>query len=233
VNPTFDYTPMKAKFSGLFFPSNNVAFDNSGFISISVNKKGKFTAHIRLAGKQYPFTGTIAGDGSASSAVIRKGVTLFSISLQVAVNGDIITGTITDGNWTANIVADRATFNKKTNPASQAGVYSLVIVGSGDALVAPATNSTGTVTVTASGAVKISETLGDGTHVTQNTRLAKDGQIPFFGSLYGNKGSILGWLSISGNAIAGDVGWFKLPIAGATSYPAGFSLLTTASGVAQ
>lgn len=233
VNPVFNYTPAKAKFNGLFFPSNNVAFTNSGNITISVNKKGKFTAHIRLAGKQYPFTGTIAADGSASGIIHRKGLNPIGISLQVGDNGDLITGTVSDEVWTANLVADRATFNKKTNPAPQAGVYSLTIVGSGDALTAPATNGTGTVTISASGLVKIQLTLGDGSHATQTTALAKDGQIPFFSSLYGGKGSILGWLSISGTDISGDVAWFKLASTNDPNYPDGFTLFTTATGVKQ
>jgi hypothetical protein len=43
-------------------------------------------------------------------------------------------------------------------------------------------------------------------------------------SLYGGKGSILGWLSFTNDgAISGQTGWFKLPQAAAKLYPGGFT----------
>jgi hypothetical protein len=87
----------------------------------------------------------------------------------------------------------------------------------------------------ASGAAKIVAKLGDGTKVTQVTAVSPDAQLPFFGSLYGNKGSILGWLAFGntpGNELNGPVDWFK-PASIAGNYRNGFSFDTALSGAKQ
>jgi hypothetical protein len=228
----FDYFPAKTRFSGLFYPSNNIAIDNSGYFRASTSaKKGTFSAKIQIAGKHYSVSGRFSPGGSFSGPVARKGLTPLTITIQAGFDGgDVWKGTISDGVWTADLIANRSTFKKKTNPAPQAGTYTLTIAGSGDVLVAPTANGSGTVVITSTGALKFTGTLGDGAKVTQVTAISKDGEWPFFGSLYSGRGSIIGWLTISGNDISGPVNWFKLPSVDPVNYPSGFSFQTTATG---
>jgi hypothetical protein len=61
--------------------------------------------------------------------------------------------------------------------------------------------------------------------------VASQGQWPFYVSLYGGKGSILGWLSFAdGGNIDGQIEWFKQPMTTAKLYPGGFTNATEAVG---
>ena len=145
------------------------------------------------------------------------------MNLQLDLSNGPLTGTISDGTWTADLLANNAVYTK-ANPAPQAGKYTLLIPGSENAATQPGGNGFGAVTVSDLGAITFSGTLGDGTRVTASSVVSHDGQWPFYVSLYGGKGSILGWLSFTNDgAISGQTGWFKLAMPAAKLYPGGFT----------
>jgi hypothetical protein len=76
----------------------------------------------------------------------------------------------------------------------------------------------------------VKATLGDGTKVSQSTILSQEGQVPFFDSLYGKKGSILGWLTVSNSTVNGTVDWFAPAEKADKNFPSGFTLQTTLTG---
>jgi hypothetical protein len=87
--------------------------------------------------------------------------------------------------------------------------------------------------VDTSGKIKLAGSLADGTKLTQSAVVSKNGDWPFFISLYGGQGSILGWLTFlttQANDLNGDVVWIKPSVATAKFYPAGFDFATSASG---
>ena len=232
----FRYVPAKVRMNGLFYPANDVEFTNAGYFKAQATTKGVFSARMKLAGNQCAVSGRFSATGSFSGNVARKNLSTLTVTLQAGFDGGKVwKGTISDGSFLATLHADAATFQSKTNPAPQAGIYHIMIAGCTNAAMAPATNGTGTLTVMTSGAAKIMVTLGDGTKVTQVTAVSQDGQIPFFGSLYGNKGSILGWLAFGntpGDELNGLVDWFK-PAGISANYPTGFSFDTALSGAKQ
>jgi hypothetical protein len=192
-----------------------------------------FTAKLLLAGKSYPFAGKFAADGSASNSVsISKSNRL---TIQVGLNWgalDILSGQMSDGNWTAELVANRAVYSK-ANLAPEAGKYTVLIPGSSNASEQPGGDGFGTVTVDHYGNLTFSGTLGDGTSASQTTVLSGQGQWPFYVSLYSGKGSILGWLSFTnqpGSDIGGVATWTKLAQPTAKFYRAGFTNQTEAVG---
>jgi hypothetical protein len=147
--------------------------------------------------------------------------------------GNVWKGSITDGTFVADLLANRTVFTSKTNPAPQTGTYTITIAGSGSSPVLA--NGVGTLVVSSSGAAKIMAVLGDGSKMTQATTVGQNGQLPFFGSLYSKTGSILGWLTFSntvGNELNGGVVWFK-PAGLETNNPNGFSFTTTLTGAKQ
>src|SRR5262249_42057391 len=153
---------------------------------------------------------------------------------QAGFDGDTLwKGSITDGAFISDFIAVRTVITSKTNPAPQMGTYSFTIPGS---VASPVlTNSVGTLIVTSSGVAKVKVVLGDGAKMTQATTVNVNSQLPFFGSLYAKKGSILGWLTISntvGNELNGSVDWFK-PAGLETNNPNGFSYTTTLTGAKQ
>ena len=82
------------------------------------------------------------------------------------------------------------------------GQYPISLSGSTNALAAPTNQGACTLDVKVSGAVHVKGTLGDGTKYSFNTMLCNS-DIPFYTTLYGGKGAILGWISVGGG--------FRLP----------------------
>ena len=86
----------------------------------------------------------------------------------------------------------------------------------------PGGNSYGSVTLGAKGTVALILNLADGTSpaVSFSSATAGDGTFPFFASLYGGTGVILGWLQFTNDNLTpadiegNNIAWVKLPAAG-------------------
>jgi hypothetical protein len=217
------FLPVVGTYHGLFYVTNDAAENSSGSFVATVTKTGAFTAKLRLGTGSYSYAGEFSVTGLASKTIRRPGLSPLTVELQLGLTNGPLTGAISDGTWTADLVADAAVYSK-ANPAPQAGKYTLLIPGSENASAQPGGNGFGAVTVSASGTVTFSGILGDGTAVTSASIVSSEGQWPFYVSLYGGKGSILGWLAFTNaGGISGQTGWFKLPQATARLYPGGFT----------
>ena len=220
---TNPFIPIVGTYHGLFYVPNDAAEESSGSFVATVTSAGAFSAKLRLGAGSYSYSGKFSVTGVASKSIPRPGLTPITVDLQLGLTNGPLTGAISDGTWTADLVADAAVYSK-ANPAPQAGKYTLLIPGSENASAQPGGNGFGAVTVSESGAVTFSGILGDGTAVTSASIVTSEGQWPFYVSLYGGKGSILGWLSFTNDGvISGQTGWFKLPEATAKLYPGGFT----------
>jgi hypothetical protein len=103
-----------------------------------------------------------------------------------------ITGTVSGSNWTADLIAERAT---NTWPA---GAYTM--------LIPPATQNTlpnaspggdGYALITNNGtSSQITGVLSDGKAFSQSVQVSQDGYIPVYANLYAKKGLILGWINL-------------------------------------
>jgi hypothetical protein len=222
----FAFVPTSASYSGLFYDTNGIAFQSSGFFSLTLTAKGTFSAKLLSAGKVCPFSGSFSADGLASNSVSLSKSNHLTILLGFDSGGrDVLSGQISDGSWTAELVAYRAIYSKK-NPAPQAGKYTLLLPGSSDVSSQHGGDGFGTVTVDHLGALSFSGILGDGTSASQTAVVSEQGQWPFYISLYSGKGSILGWLSFTNQPesdIKGMATWTKLMQPSAKFYPGGFT----------
>jgi uncharacterized repeat protein (TIGR02543 family) len=224
------FTPVVGTYHGLFYVTNDAAEDSSGSIVATVSGTGAYTAKLKLGSGGYSMAGSLSVAGALSKTINRPGSTPLAVDLQLDLTNAVFTGTISDGTWTADVVADPAVYSR-TNPAPEAGKYTMVIPGSDEASSQPGGNGFGSVIVTSLGTVTFTGTLGDGTTVTASSVVTSDGQWPFFAPLYGGKGSILGWLNFTNTGlIAGDTAWFKLPMSSAKLYPGGFTNNATVMG---
>ncbi len=224
------FIPVVGTYHGLFYVTNDAAEESSGSFVATVTRTGAFSAKLRLGTGSHSYSGELSLTGAASKSIPRPGLSPLTVQLQLGLTNGPLTGTISDGTWTADLVADAAVYSK-ANPAPQAGKYTLLIPGSENASAQPGGNGFGAVTVSASGNVTFSGILGDGTPVTSTSIVSSEGQWPFYVSLYGGKGSILGWLSFTNDGdISGQTGWFKLQQATAKLYPGGFTNGTEAIG---
>ncbi len=158
-----------------------------------------------------------------------------SFSLVLTPTGKF-TGKLQLGNartHTASLAGDRAAFDGRQNIAPQAGQYTMIIPGTSGSSSLPGGDSFATVTVNPAGKIKLAGSLADGTKLTQSAAVSKNGDWPFFVSLYGGQGTILGWLTFQTtptNDLSGDLVWIKPGIATAKFYPAGFNFATSALG---
>jgi len=201
---------VKGTFSGLFSDqSNGVATANSGYFTASTTPAGTFSTKIVMNGKTYSASGKFNSEGKATVKYARGGFKALTAILQLDSTGSEITGTITDGSWTAQLMAERLVFTKKGNTAgSFSGAYTLRIPALDG--FGPAGDGFGTVTVDSGGGIKFSGSLADGSKVAQKTSLSEQGIWPLYSSLYKGAGSLIGWLQVTNaGGIGGEVIWLK------------------------
>lgn len=214
---------MTGAFSGLFAPADGVVHDRSGFVSLNLNPKGAFSGYLILAGVRYPMSGAFDLETlKAEVSVQRSGTT--TLDVELALNDkDTITGTVGDGTWIAQLEAGRQVWHKQLRPATNhVGQYTVVVDRSGGAQ--PRGYGFGSAAIDAAGAIKFAGSLGDGTKVAQKVAITRDGVWPFYASLYGGQGSILGWIQLnSEEGGRARVTWTKKPGLPGALYPAGFA----------
>jgi uncharacterized repeat protein (TIGR03803 family) len=140
--------------------------------------------------------------GSATNKVaLAGGAVLLDMTMDASTNPPYIYGTVSGSNsgaaFTSILLADRAA---NTLPAAQHTM--LIPPGTND----PPVNSPGgygyaLITNTAGSAkalnvATISGALADGTTFSQTVPVSEDGYVPFYDSLYANKGLLLGWINL-------------------------------------
>jgi hypothetical protein len=227
---TNPFVSIDGSYSGLFYDTNGPAEESSGAFFTTVTSSGFYSARAVLGALTYSFSGELPLTGAVSKSIPRPGLSPLAVQFQVDLASGPITGTISDGAWTANLEADHAIYSEK-NKAPQAGKYTLLIPGNINGSTPPGGNGYATLTVSTLGTVSLTGTLGDGTLVTSSGTVGSQDQWPLYISLYGGKGSILGWLSFNNYGdMGGQIAWFKQPQKTAKIYPGGFTYGTEAIG---
>jgi hypothetical protein len=230
-------------YSGLFYPAGGVTEASSGAIAVTLSgNTGAYTAKLQLDGGVYPFSGSFGLLGAAGSLsaqvqtnLPRLGTNAVSIVLNLDLSppGNQITGWVSNAAWYAGeLRADLALFSTNNPATNYAGQYTLVLP---PGLVGPDGYGYAAVSNSAAGQSKVGGALGDGTAFVWSGALAQDGSIPFYQSLYGGKGSVLGWLAFTNQppqTLAGWVNWVKPPGTVKTIYPPGWTNLVTVLGSA-
>lgn len=217
-------------YSGLFYETNGVAAPSSGYFTAVTTTRGTYSGKLSSGGHTYSFSGQFDPNTGLSSATVSRGmVRALSLQLQLDSAANQIRGSVSDGHWTAELMADKLVFGKAARP-NQTGAYTLVIPGNPQNTNGPSGVSFGSVNINGSGMVTWSGALADGSKVTQKSALSADGIWPLYSSLYAGQGCMLGWIQFSSNNIGGDVVWVKPTGISASYYPAGFTNLLSSYG---
>lgn len=219
--------PVQGNYNGLFSDTNGVRQESSGFFNLKLTKKGTFTGKI-ISGKTYPFRGAFEASGHTQISIHRGRQSDLTLDLQADLsNGsDQVTGTISDGIWTASLLADRA----GAGNIIHSGKYTMAILGG--ELPGPVGDGFGTVTVNAAGNLQLKGTLADGTQIIQKVNLSKDGRWPLYAAPYRGNGSLFSWITFTNDvssSFSGDLTWIKKPWPG-RNYQSGFTNETTVIG---
>jgi cyclophilin family peptidyl-prolyl cis-trans isomerase len=221
----------KGTYNGLVYNPDLGEQQSSGFVTLTVGNSGTYSAKLLMNGKSYPFKGSFDAYGFETNLVSRRGTNALVLQLALDLTGgsDQLTGTLasnTNQVWSADVVADRSAVYFKTNPAPQAGKYTMLVPKGTAFELRPGGDGFGMVTVSPRGGISFSGTLADGTKVSQKTSLSKEGQWPLYLSLYKGKGALVSWVGFDTNPVVTDfsgyANWFKQsqPV---KHYPAGFT----------
>jgi hypothetical protein len=203
-------------YAGLFWDTNHLSNETSGWFSATVSDNGVMDGQIKLAGVSTPLSATLEADGSATLQLKRPNHDSLVLTVQVDLSGlEMLTGTVAEASNTfhAQLMALRAGFSASNPAKDYEGYYTWAMPA--DSGLAPAGNSYGTATVSAAGAGNLSLALGDGTTTTASGALSVNGLMPLYVSLYGGQGSLLAWLSFTKSSSllsTNSALWFKNPI---------------------
>ena len=223
------FVPTAGVYNGLFSDSSSDPLTSSGFITISVTSKGKFSGKLQAGARRGSFKGSLDGSGAASVTATVGLFGIWTVNLQVdADNADHISGTIAASTFNASFDAYRAV-SGKGNISAQAGQYTLVIPGTPGSDNQPGGDSFGTVKISSAGKLTLSGSLSDGTKISQSVAISADGRWPLYVPLYGGAGSLSGWITVSGG-LSGTVAWNKPATTKSKAYVFGFELSSTLSG---
>jgi uncharacterized repeat protein (TIGR03803 family) len=207
---------------------------NSGLISLVLGKTGAFQATLMIGSVRSAFKGEFDQTGNATNNVPRKDLSALQVILQlldVTNETDQITGTVSDGGFTSDVLADLAVFSR-VNPCPFAGHYTFVLepADNTDPTV-PQGYGYGTLAVTTLGTGQMQGQLGDGTKIAATFPVSGYGTWPLYESLYDKQGACLGLVSFAtNNTLSATVNWFKPPEPKNRDYPGGFTTAVTLSG---
>jgi len=228
------FVPMKGIYNGLFFEADGFWEQSAGVISIFTTTRGYYSARLQIGWARYGLSGQFDVDGKVSRVILRRFQNPLTVEFQVdAGDPDLITGSVTDGTWTADLIADRAVFDGRTSISPDAGQYTMVIPGDFTSTNTPGGASFGIINIDKAGRIRFAASLADGTRISQSTTVSKGGQWPLYASLYWGDGAIFGWQLFNGSAntdISGDVTWIRPRLRWAWYYPDGFAVILSSTG---
>lgn len=216
-------------YTGLFFVSNAVTHQSSGFITVDTTAKGRYSGKLQIGGGTYAIHGVLTPVGTATEVVQRRSQSPLTVQLSLQ-GSDWMFGTLGTAGWVANINANRAVHKSTKSPAALAGQYTLLVAGTNGDSTLPQGNGYGTAVISKDGMIRLAGWLADGTQISQAVAISQEGQWPLYVPLYGGEGSILGWISFSQSGeLEGSITWTR-PLTITNRYPSSFAWATGVNG---
>ncbi len=232
-------------YNGLFSEAEGARHESAGFFTLKLSSRQTFSGKISVDGGSYSMSGLMNyWSGQTRIIVPRKGKNALIVDLQLPFDGsDQMTGTIGNGDWSANLLGDLAMFNTWSNPpVNFVGRYTMLLPGSTNVAQSPPGSGYGVMTVASNGLVTLAGAASDGAPIKQTVALSKHGYWPLYVPLYSgpfvytngpfvltNKqyyGLLIGWERFSpdnGRALGGSVVHLKSSLGSHAFYPQGFT----------
>ena len=224
---------VKGTYTGLFFNPEQVEQDSSGYVTLTLGDSGAYSAKVLMNGRTYPLKGLFSADGHETNLLARTGTSslLLTLALDLTNPTDVLTGTVTNNqvtaidtnrSWSATLLADRAVFHPKLNPAPLAGRHTMLIPPDPGSLTGPPGDGFASVNVTTKGAISMAGTLADGTKLSQKSTLSKQGTWPVYVPLNKGSGALVSWVTFTNDVTTdfiGPLNWFQKSRLGAKYYP--------------
>ncbi len=222
-NPFLDLT---GSYYGLFSEADPV-FQSSGFLKLTLGALGNFSARLLDGGKSHSFAGLFPINGSVVETIPRgpnQPPLIVALNLDLLNGTEQIAGTVSCSAWNsvASLIADRAVFGG-VNPFLSSGRFTLLFADVESEMGGTEGDGFGTFAINSSGIVTFSGLLPDNTVVVPTSAtVSKFGRWPFYAALYGNLGSIWGWVNFTNDAIQGNARWFRVA-SPETAFKTGFT----------
>lgn len=203
---TFD-GPIKGSYSGLLRDAPATQ-PFCGTATMTTTAVGGYSLQVVMGGRSYRVKGVFDAEGTALAELNRpRPQTPLRVRLTASTAPlvDQVLGVITDGEFNGPAITsdsfattftlDRLVWHARSNPAPQAGPYTVVMPADDFALAlgAPLGDGTATLSVSTAGRARMACKLADGTGATVSCLLSKDGRLPLFAALYKKKGMLSGW----------------------------------------
>ena len=229
------FVSAKGNYSGLFHEADRIAQQSCGCFALSITDKGRFTARFQIGSGRYSGVGMLNGNGEAQFVIPRGNKPPLTATLHVDFEQgtDSVTGSVSDGTWTASLSGDRAVYDGRLSIAPQTGKYTMILPGSTNAITEPEGDGYGTITVNSAGKILFGASLADGTKITQSAAISKYGQWPLYVSAYSGQGFALSWITFTNSPtedLAGDLVWNRPNGFSSKYYPGGFDVMSRAWG---
>jgi len=221
------FVPGGGNYYGLLYEDDAVRLQSAGFFQMRVTTRGTYSGRLYLAGSRYSFRGQFNLQCQSTNLILRRGTNALVLELSIGgQQGDELTGRLTDGNWVSILGTRRSAFDKRYNPAPQAGNYTMIVPGATTDPTAPAGTGYGMVRVDTRGRVRFAASLADGSRFSQSAMLTPDGQWPLFGTLNRGNGVIMSWMTFTNQAqsdLSGALSWIMQPYYRSRYYQDGFT----------
>lgn len=209
-------------YNGLFSQTNGVITeDTAGMLKgLKLSTNGTYSGTLLVNGKSFAISGAFQADCMATNLIAlpaKQGELTVVLTLMEAGAIPQISGMVAGSDWTANLIADRAT---NSLPSAEFTVLIPADVRNGPPTGSPGgasyaliTNDAGTFKNPGSATAKITGALSDGTSFSQSVPVSQDGYVPLYANLYAGKGLLVGWINLdvtNTNAIANtSVAWIR------------------------
>jgi hypothetical protein len=222
---TNPFSSLAGSYNGLFYQTNGVTADSSGFLRLTLGGLGSYSALMLSAGKTNKFTGKFDAISGQSHISLLRGKTPLTLDLQLDVTGasDFISGVVRGAAWQAELFAPKFGFSAATPATDFAGRYTFSLFPDSDA--EPFGFGYGAGVVSLTGGLALSGKLPDGQKFSHGASLSASGLWPLYAHPYSGKGVIIDWIAFrSPPAVDDSFGtWRRPPIAGSRYYAAGFT----------
>lgn len=196
--PSNPFTSLAGTYNGLFYETNGVTADRSGFVNLTVNSAGVYTGYLLMAGASNVFKGQFDLSTSASQVSMTNLSVDVNLNLASVSNVETLSGSVTNATWKAVLSGVKSVYGTaELVPA--VGDYTLVIAGFTNAATAPGGDGIAWVSVDDTGVLSMKGTLADGSAISQKVTLSKAGEWPLYVPVYnkGTNGSLLSWLTFN------------------------------------
>ena len=229
---TNPFPRLAGSYNGLFYRTNGVSADSSGFLKLTLSAQGSYSALMRSAGKTNNFTGKFDPITGQSHLTVRRGSTAVTLDLQLDFSGvsNALTGWIRTAGWEAFLFAPKFGFSTVLPATNLAGRYTFSLFAENNN--EPLGYGYGGATVNAAGQMTLSGKLPEGQSFSHSASLSADGLWPLYAHSHGGKGLIINWVVFMEpfSVVESRGTWIRPAVAAARFYPAGFTNMLVASG---